>query len=242
MATAMANVYTWFAGYDMTGQTNNTSLTVESDELDDTPYGATARSRIAGLESVESSIEGFWNSAESAAVDPEVFNELGGAVQVVTQSPTGAEGGVAYLWQARKFTYTVGTDVGEVLPFKLDARNAKSNGSAGAVRGQVATAKGTVNTTGALGSALELGAVSAGQYLYGSFHVFGSGTTITVVLESDEDDTFASATTRATIGPLTAAGGAWATRTAGAITDTWFRYRVTAVTGTFTVAGAIGIK
>src|SRR6266545_1939645 len=50
---------------------------------------------------------------------------------------------------------------------------------------QLAKAMGTVSATGALGSGCNLGAVSATQKLYATFHVFGTpGTTITVVIES----------------------------------------------------------
>jgi hypothetical protein len=93
-----------------------------------------------------------------------------------------------------------------------------------------------------LGTGYQLGAVAATQYLYGALHIFTAGTTITVVLESDDNAGFSSATTRATLGPLTTTGGTWATRVAGAITDDYYRFRVTAITGTFSVAGSAGIK
>src|SRR6266545_2313541 len=102
---------------------------------------------------------------------------------------------------------------------------------------------GKIGDLAPLGSGCNLGAVSATLKLYATFHVFGTpGTTITVVIESAAASNFAGATTRATIGPLTTAGGTWLTPVAGAVTDTWWRLRVTAITGTFTVAGAIGIQ
>jgi hypothetical protein len=45
-----------------------------------------------------------------------------------------------------------------------------------------------------------------------------------------------------TFGPITTVGGTWGTRVAGAITDTWWRLRVTAITGTFQIACAAGFK
>lgn len=241
MATfALKDCTAWIHGYDFTGDSNEIALNADVEGLDATVFGATYRARQGGLRSVEAELSGLWQSATSAAVDPEVFPDLGTADRVCTVSPTGStETSVAYMFQAGKFGMEMLGKVGDLAPFNLSLMG--TNG-VGMVRGQVAKARGNVSATGAIGSGVNLGAVGASQYLYGTFHVFGTpGTTITLVLESDDANTFASATTRATIGPVTTAGGTWATRVAGSITDTWFRYRVTAVTGTFNVAGAIGI-
>ena len=112
----------------------------------------------------------------------------------------------------------------------------------GAVGGVLSVAKQTVSTTGAKGTAVEIGAISAAQFLYATLHVFSAGTTITVIIESDDNGSFTSATTRATLGPVTARGGTWLTRVAGPVTDTFWRMNVSAVTGSFVVAGAIGIQ
>lgn len=239
---------TYVAGYDMTGDSNSTSLSLPRDVQETTVYrpGATTpgRVRISGLQDVQSSVAGFWQ-AGSDTVDPAAFTGLGSTIQVVTQTPDGVEGSRAYFYQAKKFEYQMFGQVGEVTPFSLNTQGAKGNGtlSAGAVPGKLFKAKGDVSATGATGTAIQLGAVGATQYLYAAFHVFGTpGTTITAVLESDDANTFASATTRVTFGPITAAGGTWATRVAGSITDTWYRLRVTAVTGTFSIACAAGIK
>lgn len=244
MGTHVAlDVTTWFSGYDMTGDSNQTAMGIEFDALVDTAYGDRGQSRIAGLEDVNTQINGHWQGG-AGAVDEAAFTGLGSTLQAISQSPDGAEGSVAYFWQAKKFNYQMFGDIGQVTPFQLNAQCVRGNGSlsAGAIRGRVLKTKANVSATGATGTAYELGAVGASQFLYAAFHVFSAGTTITAVLESDSDNTFASATTRATFGPITAAGGTWATRVAGAITDTWYRLRVTAITGTFQIAGVAGIK
>lgn len=244
MGTYAANlIETWFAGYDLTGDLNQVQLGIEYEPLDSTAFRAVARSRKAGLESVASTVNGFADFADDA-VDEQAIAMLTGTPQPLTQSVDGQENSVAYFFQARHFSYQVFGEVGNLVPFTLAAQNAKGNGlaSVGAVRGRVAKAKGNVSATGAIGTGQQLGAVGAGQYLYADLHVFSAGTTITVVLESDDNSGFTSATTRATLGPITTVGGTWATRAAGAITDTYYRFRVTAITGTFSVAGAIGIK
>lgn len=233
---------TWVGGYDFTGDSNQTSLKISYKPLDRTVYGNTARNRVAGLELDESSVSGFWDSA-AGAVDPVTFAALT-TTQPVSQSVDGSLGSVAYFYQGKTFDYKMFDKIGEIVPFTLAASSARTPaaGSVGAVRGQVCAIKQSVNATGAVGAGVLLGATSGTQFLYGALHVYAVGTTITAVLESDDNSGFSSATTRATLGPITTVGGTWATRVAGAITDTYYRYRITAITGTFTVAGVVGIK
>lgn len=240
MATLVLDDATiWAAGYDFTSTASQIILNGSAEELDVTTFGSGGyRSRIGGLRDVQAQSTGYWYSATSGSPDPEIFPQLGTADQVFTVAPTSDEGSVAYMFQAGKFTGQFFGTAGEATPYTFSAMGTNK---AGLVRGQVLKAKGDVSATGATGTAVELGAVASGQYLYATFHVFTAATTITAVLESDADNTFATATTQATFGPLTTTGGTWATRVAGPITDTWYRLRVTAVTGTFTVAGAAGI-
>lgn len=237
--SAFTDVEVYVAGHDFTGDTNVVQIDAKVNPLDKTTFGSGSWQELhPGVKSVAFTESGFWQSDASAAVDPEAFPDLGIANRVFTLAPTGAEAGPAYMFQAGKFNYQLLGKHGELAPFSLTAQGDSGHGL---VRGQLAKAKGSVSATGALGTGVNLGAVGASQYLYGTFHVFSAGTTITVVLESDDNAGFTSATTRATFGPLTARGGTWATRVAGSITDTHYRLRVTACTGTFVVAGAIGI-
>lgn len=235
----LADATAWVNGYDFTGDTNQISVSATVDELDATPFGAGGfRVRRGGLRSVSAQLAGFWQSALSGAVDPEAFPDLGVADRVVTIAPDLAEGSTAYLFQAGKFSYQAFGSVGEMTPFTLGMSG--TNG-VGLIRGQVAKANGDVSAIGATGTGVPLGAVGASQYLYASLHVFTAGTTITVIVESDDNAGFTTPTTVATLGPITSVGGTWMTRVAGPITDTYYRFNVSAVTGTFTVAGAIGV-
>lgn len=236
---------TYADDFDLTGYLNATSLNIDVDALDDTRFrpDLVARSRKAGLEDVQAGATVLWE-AGSGTVDPQIFTNITGR-KVMTMTPAATEGERAYFFQARDFSYTPGAQIGELLKAEWAAQGTKGSGtlSVGAVAGYLGKAKGTVSATGALGTAKQMGAVGATQFLYAPFHIFGTpGTTITVVLESDDNAGFSSATTRATIGPLTTAGGTWASRVAGPITDDYYRFRVTSITGTFTVAGAFGIK
>ncbi|GAA2092316.1 hypothetical protein [Actinomadura alba] len=238
---AFKDLVTLVGGYDFTTDLREASLDAPMDALEGTAFGSSARSRRAGFEDVEASLSGWWQ-AGTGLVDEQAFNTLTG-VRAVTQVPLGTEGSTAFLYQARSFTYTVGGDIGELLPFELAMQGGKGNGNPGLIRGMYAKARGSVSATGAIGSAVNLGAPIAGQYVYATLHVLAAGTTITVQVQSDDSAGFASPTTRATIGPITAAGGTWMTRVAGPFAgETHWRFNVSAVTGTFAVAGAIGIK
>lgn len=238
---------TWFSGYDMTGDSNSTTLAIELEALENTVFTSNpvpGRRRAAGLEDVQGGVEGFWDSGPGT-IDPTAFSALDGATQAITQSVSGAAGDVAYLYQSRVFSYqTFLTAIGQMAPFALSMQGTKGNGtnSVGAVRGRVLKAKGTVSATGATGSVVQVGAVGSGQYLYAAVHVFSAPTTVTLQIQSDDNAGMTSPTTRMTVGPITAVGGTWATRVAGPITDDFWRVNVSAITGTSQIAVAIGIK
>lgn len=195
-----------------------------------------------GLKKSMLELGGHWQSAAADAVDPEAFNNLGVSSRVITTGPTETEGEVAYIHRGMQPDYSVGGNLGNIAPFRLTAVG--TDGPTGIVRGGLAVKMTTVTTTGAKGTALNLGLVGAGQYLYATLHLLGTaGTSITCQVESDEDNTWASATQRITFGGAqTTVNGYWGTRVAGAIAnDDWFRLNVTAITGTWVIACAIGI-
>jgi hypothetical protein len=228
----------WVGGMDATGYLTQVSLSISVAELDSTVFGlAGFRSRKGGLRTVESQYSGFWE-AGTGAPDPEIFTNLGVADRVATIAPSSTETSVAYMHQLGKFAYNPFGQIGELTPFSLNGSNTSA---AGVVRGQVAKAKGNVSSTGATGSPVQLGASGSTQYLYAALHVFSAGTTITVQVQSDNASNFPSPTTQGTFSGITTASGTWLTRIAGPITDDWFRLNISAITGTFQIAGAIAI-
>lgn len=233
----LTDATTFVHGYDFTTDTNKVMLAPSVDAQDSTTFGGGGyRSRKGGLRSVEFGLEGYWDFNP----DSQVFTNLGTPDHAVTTSATPAETSIAYMFQAGRFEYELLGAVGDMTPFTV---NMLGTNAVGLVRGQVGKAKGNVSATGPLGSGLNLGAGGAGKFLYATFHVFTAATTITVIIQSDTSGAFAAPTTRATIGPLTATGGTFMTRVdATAITDTWWRFNVSAITGTFNVAGAIGVQ
>jgi hypothetical protein len=240
MATmVLTDVTTWVSGYDMTTDLNKMSIRAEVDDKDATTFGSGGwRKHQGGLKDVSAEYGGLWQ-AGTGLVDEHAFTNLGVSDRVMTVSTDGLAGSPAFFFQGATFSYEALDAVGELAPFNLSA---KATNSAGLVSGQVAKAKGTQAATGVVGSAVNLGAVAAGQYVYAAVHVFTAGTTVTLKLESDTASSFASAAdVGSPLSAITTAGGTWVTRVAGPITDTWFRFNATTCTGTFTLAAAIGI-
>jgi hypothetical protein len=228
--------------WDATGNSRSMMFKADRKQLDASTF------RSAGWEDVTSgqakldfSFNGFWSAATTTDQDPESFNQLGTPNRVFTAGLVETETAPAFIWKGCQYTYSAFGQINELAPFSLTTLN--TEGIAGAVRGQLAKAKGTVSATGLLGSVCQLGAPSATQYVYASLHIQSAGTTITVQVQSDDNAGMSSPTTRGTIGPITVAGGNYLTRVAGPFSgETHWRLNVSAITGTFTVSGAIAVQ
>lgn len=234
-AFTLINAFTHVDGHDFSCDSNELTLSMEANSLNVTTFCSNGWTElIGGVKSSSLSMSGFW----SPVPDAQSYADLGAGKRPVTVGPDAVDGSVVYMLEGRSFNYQQFGSHGEAAPFTLGVQGADGYG---VVRGRLLAAKQAVDSTGVLGVPFQLGEVGAGEALYATFHVFSAGTTITVVLESDEDDTFADATTRATIGPLTTAGGVWVPRVTTAISDEWWRFRVSAITGESTVAAAAAI-
>jgi hypothetical protein len=235
---ALLDAFAYVAGHDFTTDTNQLGLNGSAAQLDATTFGSNGWQENAyGLKSGNFNMQGFWQSALDDAVDPEAWGDIA-ISRVHTFGPKEVETEPAYMFSAAKANYQLGGSIGELAPFTLASEFADG---VGVIRGGLAKAKGAMSAIGALGSVLQLGAVPAGSYLYASFHVFTAATTATIQVQSDDNAGFSSPTLRGTIGPLTTRGSTWMTRVAGPITDTYYRFNVSAITGAFVAAGAIGI-
>lgn len=239
-AFSLTDAFCYVAGHDFTTDINDLGMEVSVADLDVTTFGSSWSTIIAGTHNVQFSMSGFWQADGTTQVDDVAFADLGVADRVLTVGNIATEGEPCYIFQAANTQYTMFGDYGEAAPFTLTASG--TNG-VGVKRGQLALAKtASISSTGAIGSGVQVGAVGASEYLYATLHVFPTaGTTITIDVESDDNAGFTTATSRGTIGPITTTGGTWMTRVAGAITDDYFRFNVTAVTGSFTAAGAIAV-
>lgn len=224
---------------DLSGISNKTTLKLTAEDKDVTVFGGGGyRLSLGGLKAISFDASGYQDSA--AGPDAAAFAALGVVDRAYTVAAANVVAQPAFLFQASELQYDLGDAVGNVAPINMMS---KGSNIVGVARGQLAKTKGVVSATGVLGSGVNLGAGGAGKFLYATLHAFAVGTTVTVTIQSDTTSGFGAPTTRATIGPITTAGGTFMTRVnAAAITDTWWRFNVTAITGSFTLAGALAIQ
>lgn len=240
---AVVNAFLYLGGHDFTGDIDTWQMTGTAEALKKTTFRNNGANEYKmGLKTTTMSMGGF-ASFGADSQDAELFSFYSGRTAgVVTVGNDETEGQPCCMTQqfVPSFTPGGGGQAGQMSKFTMSGQGTDV---AGGVRGYLLKETGAVSATGAIGTGVQIGAVGATQYLYSTLHLQGAaGTSITVVLESDDNAGFSSATTRITFGPLTAVGGNWATPVAGAITDDYWRFRVTAITGTWTVAGAAGIQ
>ena len=238
MAYVLTDALILFGGYNLSGDLNKVGLSMTAGEEEDTTFGDSFRSRPGGqLADVSVSAEGWWQSATLNAPDPQIATALGSAGTVLTVADVSTTGATAYLCGVHVGSYSQSDTVGSVRPFTFESSGSSTTGP---VRGRLLLPV-TSLTGSTTGTGYQLGAVGSTQYLHTSVHVTVAGTTADVIVESDDNSNFTSATTRSTT-TVTAVGGTRVTPVAGAITDDYWRVRVANVTGTFSIAVAVGIK
>ncbi len=241
--TVLTNVRTFAGGLDLTSRSNKVELSSEVEAKPTTNYGSDGYVEVVGgLASSEIAGEGQWEAGDDTKVDDASWAQFGG-VGPWTVCPTGTQfiGDLAYLTKALRADYKLGESVGEVAPWTSMAK-----GSWPLVRGVVMHQPGTARTATGSGTALEMGALLAGQRMYASLHVLSAaGTTpsITVAVESSETEDFTSATTRLTFDTATEPGGQILRTDGTAVTDTWWRlaWTISGTTPSFLLAAALGI-
>lgn len=241
---SLINCSCFVHSYDFTTDVNSMNIKIDVDDQDSTTFQSGGyKKRVGGLRNVESELQGFWQAGDIAVTgvpDTYAFPALGVANRLVTITPSETAGDVAYMYQAGAFTYEAFGDIGNVTPFTLNMSNTHADGL---IRGRLVNARGDVSATGVLGDVIAM-TPTVGQYLYAGLHIFSAGTTITVQIQSDDNSDFSDPTTRGTFTALTSAGGYWLTKVdASAWTsETHWRMNVSAITGTFNVAGVIALQ
>lgn len=244
-AFTLTDAVIWADALDLTGVSNKVTLKTMTAEKESTVFGGGGyKSRLGGLNDVEINASGFLDVGSGATgQDALTFPMLGVANKVFTVAPTSTQGSTAYMAQAAPLSYGVlGANVGDMAPYDLVA---KGSNKVPMVRGQISKAKGTQSATGALGAGVNLGLDQLFAWLYATVHIFTPvGTTISMQVISDINNTFPAPSVLATIGPITTVGGTFMTRVSPGNTgvNTWYRINVTAITGTFTIAAALALS
>lgn len=229
-------------GADLTGASNKCEIKAEAEDKDVTTFNSDGwNERIGGLKSGEFMAEGFWETGDDGKVDNSTWQDLGSLVPFSVGPVGAAVGDLAYVMKTLRKDYTFLGEVGEVAPWKASGA---SNWPV--VRGKFYHPPGTARTTSGSGTATVLVAVPAGQRLYAALHVLsaaGTDPTLDVIVESDADNTMASATTQLTFTQATGISSEILRTNGDAITDTWYRvsWTIGGTTPSFTFVVALGV-
>jgi len=232
----LANQRFLLDGYEITTDIFAAEAALQIEDPEGTTFGTTGvREFLAGLKRHSISYAGRWQAGTTPdLIDGILFARTGVTDVVASYMPiTGAEGEVAYTTRVLGGTYTPfdSGEVGTVHNFRFLGQSEGDplvRGAAIHVGAEVATGNGTEYTT-------NLGAVVAGQSVYGGLHVYsvtGAGT-IDVLVQHDTTG-FGSPTTALTFAQQAAIGSDWQTD-ATATADTYWR-------ATWTIAGFTSVS
>ncbi len=235
----------FLGGYEYTSFSNSLSTDYGVEVLDETVFGDTTRTNIAGLRTFAFTMSGYRDDGGSTPFGDAggtAYSRIGAAREVFSFAPVGtSDGQRSFTIRGVNGTYTpLSGTVGDLLPFELSGNAAHSELIRGVVEG-VGTKTSTANSTGT-----NLGALSAAQSLYAGLHVTaysGSSPTLDVKVQSDDNSGFSSATDRITFTQNTGSIQAQWGSVNGAVTDTYWRTVMT-IGGTgpsFTLYVTLGI-
>lgn len=242
MKIVLLDARPFVGGADLTSSSNKVELSVELEEKDATTFGSgKAKEVLGGLSSAAVSASGLWEAGDPGKIDDTAWAQLKGRAHAPwTICPVAAGAGdLAYAVSGLTTSYKLGGQVGDAAPWE-----AQASGSGIAARGQI-SAELLPRTASGSGAPIQLGPLAFGQQMLATLHVLSAaGTTpsLTVLVESSPDNTFAAPTTRATFAPATTAGG-WSTVATGAVADPWWRisWTITGTTPSFLFLAALGL-
>ncbi len=229
----------YIGGYAMGGQANSLSLDSAIEEVESTTLIQTFRDYEAGLHNLTGNVAGFVDPT----TDGEIFADVRGQevpIAALFEGGTIAAGDPAWFARVECGSYQGGGQVGALWGFTIPVQS----GGTPLVRGY-ALEIGTSRSATGNGNGVQVGATSASQRLAWYLGVTEfTGTSLGVDLVSDGDNTFASATTRASLTTITDGGGVADAQFGiieGPITDDWFRFEFTFTGTSFAVVAFVGV-
>lgn len=223
---------------DLSGLVNTVSLPSEAAELDCTPINTTgATAFIPGPLTHHLEFQG-WREYGAGLSDQLLWEGVGGAeAPFSVWGPSLVDGGLAWFGRLNQTSYQTGSKVGE-----LEVYTVAGPVTAPLVRGN-SLASGSKTATG-VGSAFQLGSITAAQSVYAVLHVlsFTGITSISVKIQSATAAGFTTPHDQLTFATKTAVGSEYKAL-AGANADTYWRAIWTIVgTGSAIVAVTMGIQ
>ena len=226
----------WIAEFDLRGSMNSIAINAGVETKDCTTFGAGARTYAIGQKRAVYSAAGY---PVDDATDKVLFDMMGQSALACTVGKARSEGAVAFVGSILDAGYSSTMSVSEVRAFSTSGELSSRSFGRGRILSIVAGAGSTANGTGH-----QLRAIGAGKKAFATLHVTaanGTTPTLDVIIQSDDNGSFTSATTRATFSQL-AVAGSQLVAIDGAITDDYWRARYT-IGGTgpsFTFAVALG--
>lgn len=220
--------------FDLTGVLNNVSVEASSTELDVTTFGSSGwRERKGGLIDVRFGVQGFYD----ATITDDAFFENLGAGGVMSVAYDDAANSAAYFAQILTADYQVSGEIGDMLEISGE------QGTKGVtVQGELLLPKTAITSSDST-TGRQLGAVASDESVYAALHVFAfDGTSLDVLVQSDDNSGMSTPTTRITFTQATGVTHEWGTPAAGAITDDYWRVNYTFTGTSVTAAVAVGIQ
>jgi hypothetical protein len=237
-AEILTDAALWIAEFDLRGSMNAIGLQAEVETRDCTCFGEGARTYALGQQRVSFSAEGF---PIDDATDAALFDLMGQGALPMTIGKARSEGAVAFVGSILDAGYSSLMSVSEVRRFSTTGELSSRSFGRGRIMTIAAAATATANGTGRL-----LRAISATKKAFATLHVTavdGTTPTMDVIIQSDDNSGFTSATTRGTFTQITEAGSQLIAID-GAVADTYWRAQYT-IGGTdpeFTFAVALGFE
>jgi hypothetical protein len=225
-------------GLQLQTQLNHISLDYHSEIADATVFGATSRARKGTIKASSCTAKGF---VGNSTIDSGLYTLGGSDESLLTVFPTtiteGSAWGYAMLVSLDKLN--ISGDVGSLLGFDLSAESESNLVRATPLTNFLTTPLTSSNS----GTIYNVGAVAAGQSLYGGMHITAiSGTstpTITMMIQSGATAGFIGPTVRMYLPATTTTDGVWGTPIAGPITDAYWRTTYTISGGSPSFTGLV---
>lgn len=242
-AFVLTDSQVWVGSHNATTFTGSFTVSQQANMVQANVFGGGGFTRsYPGLKTFTTGIEGFADY-DAAAINTALGGDLGNQ-ELVSIAPTGgatAGDPVIFTRGLVQNINTPGGPVGEMASFGMtvESDTAQINGIIAApLAARTSTGNGTI---------VAMTGPSAAQRVWLGLHVFSvAGTanpSMTVALQSAAAVGFASPTTRLTLAAATSAGWQFASTSAGAITDGFWRVTFT-ISGTnpsFSCAAVLGV-
>lgn len=220
---------------DLSGNSNSLSFTDPIEEVDTTSFADLVRRREGTVHDSDFSISIQGDeAAEPRATVEALQGDADSFFAWVESNASMAEGDYGLFVQALQTQLERTGEHGAIHML-----NISGNGNGHLVIGRVLQEDSALASSGQ-STGIQFGSLSAGETMYASMFVLNATAgTLDMVVESDDNSGFTSATTRMTFAQASAIG-AFQQSVAGAVTDDWWRVDYTIATGPFTVLVIMG--